>query len=375
MSNKHVVSVSSGKDSVATLLIALERCPKGSVIPLFLDTDNESQEVYDHLDYLEQALDITIVRRKADFTEQLLAKRKFIANDQRMRREYDTAPKTDKAGNIVYRKTNDGEIELRGVWSRKAGKDVFDLEGVPKMVKVNGRKVRWSNKAKRRALAVLRPSGNAFLDLCMWKGRFPSRKAQFCTQELKTAMAVEFQLELMDQGYKVISWQGIRRNESHNRRNARLWERVGPALRIFRPIVEWTAQQVFEYAASKGIRPNPLYLMGMSRVGCFCINSSKSELRQWAIRLPQHPARIGDWEWIVGQCSKRGFSTWFSDASAAVAAQPDRRVIFAELNIWSRIEWSKTTRGGQQFDLLADQEESGCSSSYGLCDVGDLEMA
>lgn len=359
---KHVVSVSSGKDSVATLLIALERCPAGSVVPLFLDTDNESQEVYDHLDYLEQALGITIHRRKADFTEQIANKRNFIANDQRTRREYDTVPVFEADGKTPVPKRNGrGEV-------------VLNKKGAPiqKTVKVGGgRLVRWSNKAKRRALAVLHPSGNVFLDLCMWKGRFPSRKAQFCTQELKTAMAVEFQMELMDQGYKVISWQGIRRNESEQRKNAKLWERVGPALRIFRPIVERTAQQVFDYAASKGIQPNPLYLMGMNRVGCFCINSSKAELRQWSIRLPQHPARIADWEWIVGQCSKRGFSTFFTDSHAA----KDRRQVFADLNVWSRIEWSKTTRGGKQLDLLADKEESGCSSSYGLCDSGSMEMA
>ena len=30
------------------------------------------------------------------------------------------------------------------------------------------------------------------LDLCIWKGRFPSRKAQFCTSELKTMPLVEY---------------------------------------------------------------------------------------------------------------------------------------------------------------------------------------
>ena len=45
----------------------------------------------------------------------------------------------------------------------------------------------------------------------------------------------------------------------------------------------------------------------------------------------------------------------------------DRRAIFADLNIWSRIEWSKTTRGGRQFDLLQPETE-GCKSSYGLCE-------
>jgi 3'-phosphoadenosine 5'-phosphosulfate sulfotransferase (PAPS reductase)/FAD synthetase len=179
MSVKHVISVSGGKDSTATLLLALARCPADSVIPIFCDTGNEHQDTYDYLVYLEQTLGITITRLKADFTEQLQRKRLFIARDVRTGR--------DKSG----------------------------------------RKLRWSNKAKRRALSVMYPSGNPFLDLCMWKGRFPSRKAQFCTEELKTNMAVAVQMELTDAGHKVISWQGIRRNESHNRRNAKLSERVG----------------------------------------------------------------------------------------------------------------------------------------------------
>ena len=315
----HVISVSGGKDSLATLLIARKRCAPGAVRYIFCDTGNEHQAVYDYLDYLEQRLDIKIDRLKADFTDRLKAKRMFIARDVRNGR--------DKSG----------------------------------------RKIRWTNKAKRRALAVMYPTGNPFLDLCMWKGRFPSRKAQFCTEELKRNMAVEYQLELMDAGYRVISWQGVRRDESEARRNAKLFERVGGGLWIFRPIVTWTAMQVFDYARNAGVRPNPLYLQGMGRVGCMpCINCRKEELREIASRWPEHPARIAHWEWLVGQCSKRGFSTFFTDGHDST----DRREVFASLNIMSRVEWSKTSRGGRQYNLLdeVEYEGAGCSSSYGLCD-------
>jgi 3'-phosphoadenosine 5'-phosphosulfate sulfotransferase (PAPS reductase)/FAD synthetase len=175
---KNIVSVSGGKDSTATLLLALENCLLNSIIPIFCDTGNENQAVYDYLNYLEQALDITIVRLKADFSKQIAAKRMFIARDQRKGRR-------------------------------------------------NGKRLRWSNKAKRRALANLNPTGNPFLDLCMWKGRFPSRKAQFCTEELKRNMAVAFQLDLIDAGHLVLSWQGVRRDESQARRNAKKIERIG----------------------------------------------------------------------------------------------------------------------------------------------------
>lgn len=361
MKTLHVISVSSGKDSVATLLLALARCPAGSVVPIFCDTDNEHEAVHEHLRYLEARLNISIRRLKADFTAELAAKRQFIARDERTRREYDMRPVFEADGCTPVPKRNGrGVIVLN-----KKG------EPVQKTVKVGGgRRLRWSNKAKRRALSVMHTSGNALLDLCMWKGRFPSRKAQFCTEELKRNMAVAFQLELVDAGHRVISWQGVRRDESENRRHAKLAERVGPGMRIFRPIAGWSAAQVFELAHSRGVHPNPLYLQGMSRVGCMpCINCNKAELREIAARFPQHTARIAEWEHIVGMCSKRGFSTFMADAHDA----KDRRQVFADLNIWNRIEWSKTSRGGRQFNLLDEVEHDGtggCSSSYGLCDQG-----
>ncbi|MDE2105539.1 MAG: phosphoadenosine phosphosulfate reductase family protein [Patescibacteria group bacterium] len=315
---RHVISVSGGKDSTATLLLALERCPKESIIPIFCDTGNEHEQTYEYLGYLEQALDIRIHRLKADFSEQIKAKRLFIARDQRIGR--------DKSG----------------------------------------RKLRWTNKAKRRAMMVMHPTGNPFLDLCIWKGRFPSRMAQFCTEELKRDMAVMFQLDLIEQGFNVLSWQGVRRDESLNRRNAKLLERIGPKLWAFRPLVNWSALDVFSYCAGKSIQPNPLYLQGMNRVGCMpCINVSKAELHQIAVRFPEHLKRIAEWEWIVGNSSKRGFGTFMADAHNSL----DRREIFAELNIWSRVEWAKTSRGGKQYNFFSQWEESkACSSAYGLCE-------
>lgn len=314
----HVVSVSSGKDSDETLRQALARFPVKRVRAVFADTGNEHALVHEHLAYLEQRHGITIERLRADFSAEIMAKRRFIARDQRRGRD------------------------------------------------ANGRRLRWSNKAKRRVLAVLWPSGNPFLDLCMWKGRFPSRKAQFCTQELKTALLAQYQRDLVEAGHRVVSWQGVRRDESQNRRNAAQFERINPRTYAYRPLVDWTAAQVFASLAVHDIELNALYRQGMSRVGCMpCINVNKAELREIAKRWPEHPQRIAEWERRVGACSKRGYSTFLTDAHAA----KDRRVIFADLNVWSRIEWSKTTRGGKQFDLLTHNEEpKACASAYGLCE-------
>lgn len=321
MSIIHVVSVSGGKDSAATLLLAIERFGAARVRAVFCDTGNEHQAVYAYLNYLGQATGVTIHRLTADFAGEIARKRMFIARDVRTRRGPD------------------------------------------------GRKVRWTNKAKRRALAVLHPTGNPFLDLCLWKGRFPSRKAQFCTEHLKRNMAVAFQLELIDAGNTVVSWQGVRRDESMNRRNAKKFEVVGGGLFIFRPLVEWSAADVFHYCRSKGIEPNPLYKQGMGRVGCMpCINANKAELHQIGRRFPEHIARISEWEALVLAASKRGGATFIPAENGGKMVKNSLQHA-KDNDIYQIIEWASTSRGGKQFSLLtALDEPTACASAYGLCE-------
>jgi len=358
MSIKHVISVSGGKDSAATLLVALERFGPANVVPIFCDTGNEHHAVYDYLDYLETALHVKIERLRADFSDEFARKRMFIARDRRTRREYDTKPVFEADGKTPVPK-RDGR-----------GQIVLDKAGNPLQKTVNvggGRRVRWTNKAKRRALTALHPSGNPFLDLCMLKGRFPSRKAQFCTERLKRDPAVEFQLALVDAGHTVVSWQGVRRDESQARRNVAACDRIAPRMFIYRPVAAWTAADVFTYCAARGIRPNPLYLQGMGRVGCmYCINAKKEEIREVAVRFPEHPARLAGWEDIVSRCSKRGFSTFFHKTDDTTGSPAS---IFSRSKMEQVIEWAQTTRGGRQFDLLVGlNEPTACSSAYGLCE-------
>lgn len=316
----HVVSVSGGKDSAATLLLAIERVGRENLRAIYCDTGNEHPAVDEYLSYLEQFLNITIDRLKADFTQQIAAKRHFIANDQR------------------------------------TGRDK------------HGRRLRWSNKAKRKALSVLHPTGNPFLDLCLWKGRFPSRKAQFCTEELKRNQAVEYQIALIDSGYSVVSWQGVRRDESQNRRNAKKIERIGKGLYAFRPLVDWSASDVFDYCDSHGLHPNPLYKQGCGRVGCMpCINVGKNEIRQIVGRWPEHFERVSEWEALVSQASKRGFSTFFNKELHA-KNYSNRRVHSAN-RVEEVIRWAHTSHGGRQTDMFVGMiDPISCSSAYGLCE-------
>lgn len=358
MSIKHVISVSGGKDSAATLLLALERFNPANIVPIFCDTGNEHQAVYEYLDYLETALDVRIHRLKASFDTEIASKREFVARDVRHRREYDTKPVFAADGKTpVWRRDGRGNIVLN-----KKGR------AVQKTVKVgSGRRVRWTNSAKRRALEVLHPTGNPFLDLCLWKGLFPSRKAQFCTEELKRNIAVSFQLDLIDAGHTVVSWQGVRRDESLSRATALKFEAMGSRLFVYRPLVDWTAADVFTYCASRSLQPNPLYKQGMNRVGCMpCINVNKAELKQIAVRFVEHIERIWTWEQLVGRASKRQATTFIPAPGKNIK---NDRAYAQENDIWHVVEWSRTTRGGKQFSLLEVLDEpTACASSYGLCE-------
>ncbi|MEB4632206.1 phosphoadenosine phosphosulfate reductase domain-containing protein [Burkholderia contaminans] len=313
----HVVSLSGGKDSTATLLVALELHGRENVRVAMADTGNEHHLTYEYVDYLEDALSIPVARLKRDFTPEWWHRRDYV----------------------------------RDKWPEK---------GVPENVVL-------------RALRVFErgPTGIPFLDLCIIKGRFPSRMAQFCTHFLKTEPLNEYALNLIDEtGVAVWSWQGVRIEESEARRNrlqgtgacVRSFEEVGGGLFIYRPVLRWTADSIFEAHRVAGIRPNPLYLQGRNRVGCLCINARKDEIRQWNLRDRDHIEMIAEWESIVSDASKRGNSTFFPAPGETDTARERG-------NIWQVVEWSKTSRGGRQYDLLADTEPAtACSSAYGLCE-------
>ncbi|UGQ45106.1 phosphoadenosine phosphosulfate reductase domain-containing protein [Massilia endophytica] len=172
------------------------------------------------------------------------------------------------------------------------------------------------------------------------------------------------------QGHTVVSWQGVRRDESEARKDALKFEPLGGRMFIYRPIVDWTKKQAFEYCAARGRHPNPLYSEGCDRVGCApCINSKKDEIRQTNLRRRHHLVRISEWERIVSLASKRGYSTFFHkvDNQGGLRAS----AIYSRNEVWQVVEWAQTSRGGRQFSLLNQLDDpAGCSSSYGLCDQG-----
>lgn len=304
----NLVSVSGGKDSTATLLVAIERQVE-NLRAVFCDTGNEHEATYDYVRYLERATGVEIKWLRQDFSDWWWRRRDYV----------------------------------RDKWLDK---------GVPQSV-------------VDRAVAFYEqgPTGNPFLDLCIIKNRFPSRKAQFCTQYLKTEPAAEYALELIDEHGALVSWQGVRAEESPIRAAQPEREDRGGGYSIYRPIHKWTVEQVFDQHRKHGIEPNPLYKLGMARVGCMpCINSRKDEILEISKRFPAHIDRIEEWERIVGLVSKRSTATFFP-------APGSNEFAFERGNVRAVVEWSKTQRGGVLMDMFRSYDDApSCASAYGLCE-------
>lgn len=321
VSTKNIISVSGGKDSLAQCLVAVENdVPHERV---FADTGHEHAETMDYLEYLEDKLG-PITRVKADFTRQIEGKRRFIAERWPVSLVEECGMSVDEAAERIA-----------------------------------------------EALEVLKPTGNPFLDLCMLKGRFPSTKARFCSTMLKhDPVRDHVVLPALDNFDEVVLWQGVRAQESPDRAKLPVWEEDAdntPGLHVFRPILDWKHEDVFALAKRHGIKPNPLYLQGCSRVGCMpCIHVRKSELAEIFQRWPEEIERVAKWERLVAACSRRGNSTFFPTTHDPRRAEKRIEVITLDgYGIETYRDWAMTTRGGAQFDLLAEaNDKSVCSSVY-----------
>lgn len=308
---RHLVNVSGGKDSTATYLRAIESGRPFRAV--FADTGNEHEAVYEYVARLHERTggpEVETVR--ADFTAALARHRAFVL----------------------------------AKWPEQGIADAIVQE----------------------AAALHEPTGNPYLDLCILKGRFPSRKAQFCTEELKT-LPITLQVVLpMLQAGPVLQWLGIRADESANRAKQPRFNRHESGSYLWRPIFRWSVEDVWAIHRKHGLAPNPLYALGFSRVGCMpCINCRKGEVRLAADLFPEHVARIRRWEEIVASVSKRRSATFF--AALTDPTDPDRPGTYSRID--TIVEWSRTGRGGRQFDVFFQaQAGGGCTSDLALCEVG-----
>lgn len=194
---------------------------------------------------------------------------------------------------------------------------------------------------------------------------FPGGRTRFCTTELKLKPMVAHLAALMDSGVDVLNAVGIRRDESLERVDAAEWEWSELMdCETWRPLVTWTIDDVIALHKRHGLKPNPLYMMGFDRVGCFpCINANKGEIRLVADMAPERVAEIAALEEeiaIVSNADPKPSFFYLRDLGGKKERAPIADVV----------AWARTARGGSQFDMFPeDRAEAGCMR-WGLCDTG-----
>lgn len=268
-------------------------------------------------------------------------------------------------------------------------------------------------------ITVLNPP-HGMAALVLKKGMFPSRKFRFCTEELKMFPAQRhFERRMAESGRPIVSVVGIRWAESEDRSRMREWEPwtwkahsdgAPTDVDVWRPLLRWTVDDVIAIHKRHGLRPNPLYLEGASRVGCWpCIFARKDEIRRIA---ETDPERINLIRRLEERVTRRAAARAAASGEALRKTPaffqspfPDRELVSCEdcegrgeicyddgdqlvmpcarcegtgkrqkkvgtpMAIDDVVTWSKTSHGGRQVELFAaPASDEGCMR-WGLCET------
>lgn len=216
------------------------------------------------------------------------------------------------------------------------------------------------------------PRGMA--ELIRWKRSFPGRIGRFCTEQLKIFPLMQW----MDAEYPVVQLfnaVGIRAEESPSRAQMTEYQDVGWAI-TWRPLLDWKMQDVVDIHKRHGVLPNPLYLAGASRVGCWpCIFARKSEIRLVADADFKRILEIRDLEREVRELRGAAYAQagdTFESLGRVAPTFFNRRALGSGnptmMPIDQVVEWAQTARGGRQFELFHEVDRSGCMA-WGLCDA------
>lgn len=204
------------------------------------------------------------------------------------------------------------------------------------------------------------------VDLIRRKAMFPSRLIRFCTEELKVFVFRDYVANRIEAGEDVVNAVGIRAEESSARALFSEWE-WSPTFdcEVWRPLITWTFADVVAIHARHALAPNPLYLRGASRVGCWpCIYARKEEIRLVADTDPKRIDLIRELEAEVTEGRKKrgteGVASFFGLSTG-------RTMVCAPID--EVVAWSRTAKGGKNLALFAPgPPDEGCMR-WGLCET------
>lgn len=226
----------------------------------------------------------------------------------------------------------------------------------------------------RKIEEVMGVDFSAFVRLALKKAMFPGRTRRFCTEYLKIACSQSVVAASHRAGRMPVMAVGVRGEESEARAKMPDHE-LSTSLDsyVWRPLLHWSLDDVIAAHHYANIEPNPLYMMGAHRVGCWpCIMARKAEIRMVADHDPGRAEAIRLLEAAVQtELQRRSPDPLRNPPTLYQAPRRDadgKRPCVP----WDYMaEWSRTPRGGQlgEVDEEPDPRE-GCMR-WGLCDVGD----
>jgi len=226
------------------------------------------------------------------------------------------------------------------------------------------------------------------VELCRHKGMFPSRMGRFCTEQLKFKVIKKHLIALDDP----INAVGIRRAESRKRQDSPKWEWWDDAdCWVWRPLVEWSEEDVIDIHRRHNLKPNPLYLRGAERVGCWpCIYARKSEICMVADTDPSRINQIRQLEAEVqasaaARYAKKGETfesngykppTFFTlrrkqydENGDPIRDENGRHISKNEMTpIDEVVDWSCTVWGGKQYALFSSIPPNAGCMRWGMCE-------
>lgn len=233
---------------------------------------------------------------------------------------------------------------------------------------------------------------DGMIDLAKKKGRFPSTKARFCTEELKTKPMIDY---ILSQEDHILVLQGIRAEESpsralmsksctyfryyfepykidkngkkrtHSYRKKDIIRRNsdGWATEVFRPCFDWTGGEVMSYIINNGMKPNPLYYQGAKRVGCYpCIMCGLSEIKGIVEHNPDYIERLKSAEKEV---ERTFFPPGYIPERECRTTDPSTGIKIPSAEDVVRYVSDKNATD----DMFAeDNKDRRCMSFYGICE-------
>tara|TARA_R110000824_G_scaffold15186_2_gene63985 strand:+ start:25 stop:903 length:879 start_codon:yes stop_codon:yes gene_type:complete len=211
-----------------------------------------------------------------------------------------------------------------------------------------------------------------FVELSEKWGYFPSNTARFCTDYLKVKPIEEYVSRLIDEeGLDPVMVVGIRAEESSRRALMTEWAySQAYDCPMWRPFMKWTSEEVFAIHKKYDVKPNPLYLRGAARVGCYpCIMSRKGEIADALKEGDGMIEKIRLAEARVSKCSKNGVSTFFPPNKT-----PEKYHDIEYTTSEGKVVTTASIDAIRLWALDGDQPEldmgeaPSCFSQYGLCE-------